>query len=284
MELSYFLVLVVLLVAGTAVARHFKMKWHLRENPPFDMSHWPSELPPLAEYVAGVRERAATPCTVFTCDRALGTHAGPLATWIGDVVVGAPGETWPERNGRPMVGVCQFNLTQCPAVPPCLEGIALLTMFLERQQRDNHVEWSAANGGTPEEMVIRTYTRLDELIQYADRPTLPNPYKPCAASPALFVEHPEEYAEIEETRGKLGLPESWSVLVRDALRDEELLDGEAVFGTKVGGWPAPIQDFIARPLAFQLGSEDAAGMMWGDAGCVFVWKDGTKWESKIECF
>lgn len=250
----------------------------------FDMANWPSELPPLDEYVAGVRERAAGESTVFICDETLNAHAGPFATWIGDVKACAPGETWPERNGRPMVGVCQFNLTQCPAVPKCLEGIALLAVFFERMSDDDYVVLPGDDGWTSEAMVIRTYARLDDLAPYPDQPDLPNPYTPCAARPELLVEYQPDYPEIQKTSDRLGLPQPWMNLVTKALEDAESSDGENKFGTKVGGWPAPIQGGHDRPLAFQVGSEDEADMCWMDSGCVFVWKDGAKWDMDIEFY
>lgn len=42
----------------------------------------------------------------------------PLATHFGLPPAAAPGEAWPEIDGRPLFFVCQLNLTEAPFVPP----------------------------------------------------------------------------------------------------------------------------------------------------------------------
>jgi hypothetical protein len=50
------------------------------------------------------------------------------------------------------------------------------------------------------------------------------------------------------------------------------LPGQDRWLSKVGGWPAPIQEPITVPLAFQLGGDDKSGLIWGDAGCAYFWR------------
>ncbi len=56
--------------------------------------------------------------------------ADPRASWFGRVLVGAPGETWPESAGRPMYALCQINLTVLPFRPHRLDDIAFIAVFI----------------------------------------------------------------------------------------------------------------------------------------------------------
>jgi uncharacterized protein YwqG len=53
----------------------------------------------------------------------------PFASNFGLRPLGVPGEEWPSANGKPLMFICQLNLTIAPFVPELLRDVALLTFF-----------------------------------------------------------------------------------------------------------------------------------------------------------
>ena len=81
----------------------------------------------------------------------------PFASHFGLRPLGAADEAWPEAAGKPLLFVCQLNLTTAPAVPPLLHDIALITFFVDPEmgvlEKENGVDWS-----------LRAYSSLDGLV------------------------------------------------------------------------------------------------------------------------
>ena len=69
----------------------------------------------------------------------------PLASHFGLRPLGAEGEDWPTMDGKPLLFVCQLNLTAAPAVPALLQDIALITFFVDPEfgnlTKENGVDW-----------------------------------------------------------------------------------------------------------------------------------------------
>jgi hypothetical protein len=81
----------------------------------------------------------------------------PFASHFGLKPIALVEEEWPLANGKPMLFVCQLNLTAAPAIPPLLAGIQLLTFFA-----DPDASFGDANG---ENWQLRTYHALHGLVQ-----------------------------------------------------------------------------------------------------------------------
>ena len=98
----------------------------------------------------------------------------PRASWAGQVRVARAGETWPLAGGEPMLALVQLNLTEAPVLPPALEGLALVTMFVAPRELTH---WA-----------LRAYESLDGLVE------LEAPQRPFGAQPIRW--EPEcDYAD-----------------------------------------------------------------------------------------
>jgi hypothetical protein len=142
-------------------------------------AQWPDDMPPLAEYAEKHYRENLLQAAVMIPDQL--APSDPLTTRLGGVAVMAPGEAWPVHEGQPMLGLAQINLTECPLIPPSLEGIALLTVFMavEKEGRSMLIpeELSSELSG---EFVVRAYDKLDSL-RSVETPG-PNPYRPHSVS------------------------------------------------------------------------------------------------------
>jgi hypothetical protein len=159
----------------------------------------------------------------------------PLATNFGMKPVGLAGEGWPESDGKPMMFVCQLNLTEAPVVPPRLEDIKLITFFVAPET----AALSEENAGN---WVLRSYKSLDGLTVMA--------------------------APVDAPRVREGFECRW----------EEIAEAKAA-RTKIGGAPSQIQsepwwDYRAHAAepkyCLQINSEEKVGLMWGDAGALYI--------------
>jgi hypothetical protein len=74
--------------------------------------------------------------------------------------LGTAGEAWPTSNGKPLLFVCQLNLTAAPFVPALLQDIALLTFFVDPEMG----ELAKHNG---EDWCLRAYASLSGLAPIA---------------------------------------------------------------------------------------------------------------------
>lgn len=245
---------------------------------------WPADLPPLEEFARTAYQDSALTATLFIPDLSY-NPSSPLASWIGNVIVGLPGEKWPEANGLPMIGVCQLNLSEAPYVPDSLKEFSLITFFVSRDPKDQEYEPPFEPG----KWELRAYTPDQTLVPYDNPPPPYKRWKPLPMRPREMQNYFSNLGYMVYTKHP-GLSHHWTnkidEYVEDVLRPEmeekQSLPSEPEYGTKLGGWPAPIQDDIDIPLAFQIGSEKDANMNWVDAGCIYVWRteDG-QWE--VDC-
>lgn len=178
----------------------------------------------------------------------------PVASWFGRVTLAEPGEQWPSWNGRPMWPLCQIVVNELPHVPESIRDLALIRVFIDPDYHEldplHDPFWK-----------VRTSKSLDGLIA-ASEPAHGSRIRP----------QPARWKPINDLPEADDLPAE----VRDEVRD---LWGESFHSserTKIGGWPHVIQwspvwapggEHPARPeYVLQIGSEEKARWMWGDAG------------------
>lgn len=159
----------------------------------------------------------------------------PFASNFGMTPLGLPGEAWPESGGKPMLFVCQLNLSTAPVVPPRLEDIKLLTFFVEPET----AALSEENGGN---WVLRAYKSLDGLAPMALRAGAPKVRKG-------FECRWEEITDAKAARTKIGGSGSY-------IQSE------------------PWWEYRAHPAApaycLQINSEEKVGLGWGDSGTLYI--------------
>jgi hypothetical protein len=281
-----------LLIAIASLMLIVALLWaHLRRRKPGATDpkktvEWPADLPPLEQYAKQIRDKTARRITAFVPDRTLSpSHTD---TWIGKVVACAPGESWPELDGRPMIGVSQFDLTTAPYVPDGLREFALVAFFLAQDKRRD--EYAIPEGDS--NFLVRAYRHGQELAQYSNPPKGHLGWKPCGARAELMTDYATHFEEIFKDCDARALPIEWAQMVEEHIDEvlipreeqENSFDPERTYGTKLGGWPAPIQDPIMRVLEFQIGSETATNMHWVDAGCIYVWRSADGWEAEMQFY
>lgn len=182
----------------------------------------------------------------------------PLATKFGFKPVARPGEMWPQADGKPMLFVCQLNLTAAPVVPKTLEGLKLLTFFLDFSGR------SDGDGDTSWRFELRTYDSLDGLTPLEPPPGVPSLHKGFECKWEAVDDYPcHEDPDAQNPRDL----------------DTSELELSNAARTKIGGWPSLIQaelawqlsDHPAKPVyAFQINSEEKAALVFGDNGTLYL--------------
>lgn len=203
----------------------------------------------------------------------------PLASWFGNVLVGGPGESWPVDRGRPMMPLCQLNLTEAPFRPEVLADVALLTVFIDAEE----LPASTPNGNG---WLLRAYPSLDNLVVLSKPTDVNGGVKPYAVRWELVE---EDFPCWDDASG-MNLPPDVSDDYDDLFENRE--------GTKIGGWPSLIQSEIywapfnkhpAHPeFAFQINSEPKAHWAWGDGGVGYFGR-GTgehrgEWTLEWQCY
>ena len=187
----------------------------------------------------------------------------PRTSWMGQVLLGLPGEEWPTHEGRPLWGVCQIRVDELPAAAPsALDDIELVTIFIDLLD----LPYDSPNG---EGWELRTYASVDALV------------------PLLEPERHQKEGEELDVRP---FPVLWRAHVDMPARDEapedtyrDFLDGLeewptlASYGLKVGGWPATVQSEVQWTLAgteevefvIQVDTDEKSRVMIGDAGLAY---------------
>ncbi len=159
----------------------------------------------------------------------------PFATNFGMTALGMPGDVWPQSGGKPMMFVCQLNLTQAPVIPARLEDIKLVTFFVEPET----AALSEENGGN---WMLRAYRSLDGLTPMPVPPDAPKVRKG-------FECRWEESTEAKAARTKIGGSGSY-------IQSE------------------PWWEYRAHPAApaycLQINSEEKVGLGWGDSGTLYI--------------
>lgn len=181
----------------------------------------------------------------------------PAASNFGLAPLGLPGEEWPVWNSKPLLFVCQLNLTTAPAVPAQLEDIKLLTFFVSPEfgelSRENGADWQ-----------LRTYKSLEGLARISALSSAPKVKKGFECRWEEIEDHPHH-------------DDSEMVIPAGSRRPRTEM--ENVARTKVGGYASTIQSepwwgydpHPAEPkFCLQINSEEKAGLVWGDGGTIYI--------------
>jgi len=237
---------------------------------------WPSDLPPPEEFAREIMENSSLECSIVNPDPEL-EDLDLCTTVIGRVGWGIAGEEWPTYDEKPMVGVCQFNLKEAPFVPDCLSDLAFVSVYMAR---DEYWPMYAVDAPTdPEKDIdkweVRAYRATEELVPLPDVPPEPDKWTPARASFEVTNDYPGKYDVLYQIAEQRGLPEQWVYQIEEVIYELAERDDDIQWRTKLGGYPAPIQDPIVRPLAIQIGSDYGIGMEWVDSGCVYIWRNDT---------
>lgn len=176
------------------------------------------------------------------------------ASWFGRVALGAPGESWPTTDGKPMLALCQINLTELPFRPPRLDDVEMLAVFIGPDRLPS----DAANGQGWCLRAHRDISSLEPLVA-------PETRSPIKAFPMQPREIDEDMPCWDDARD-----------VPDELWDDYHDLFETADGFKLGGWPRLIQSEIfwapwnkhpAQPeYVFQIDSTEKGHWSWGDGG------------------
>lgn len=235
----------------------------------------------LAEYARPTVEFDPVPLT-----------ADPFAHKLCTVGVALPTETWPEWNGKPMVGMLQINLTRLDFVPPILADFALVTVFYSNFFDGGPLPTNQCDNG--EGWLVRNYRTLEGLVPIVNAPNNPKHAVPhdLAALPVLQefpdIEYfpddaPELYQAYEavdtgdfETYTKLGIP-------------------PASERNKIGGFPSCIQYELVDQFppeyefAIQISTDAKAKLFIIDGGSIYFARNSNapphkEWVSDIQFF
>jgi hypothetical protein len=199
-----------------------------------------------------------------------------MACNFGLAPLGRPGEPWPVWNSKPLLFVCQLNLTTAPAIPPLLSDLQLLTFFISPElgtlSRENGADW-----------VLRAYPSVEGLLRIAAPADAPKVKKGFECRWEECEDHPNhDDPEIVAPPG--------------ARRPRSGFDNVA--RTKIGGYASTIQSepwwgHTAHPAepkyCLQINSEEKAGAIWGDGGTIYLARGAApgcagRWFLDWQCF
>lgn len=159
----------------------------------------------------------------------------PFATHFGMTPVGLAGEEWPVSDGKPMMFVCQLNLTNAPVVPPRLGDIKLITFFAEPETAQLNEE----NGHN---WMLRAYKSLEGLA----------PLTPPAGAPKI----------------RKGFECSWQEST-DAKAARTKLGGKPTEFQSEPWWD--YRAHAAEPeYCLQINSEEKPQVFWGAGGALYI--------------
>jgi hypothetical protein len=202
---------------------------------------------------------------------------GHLGSRLGNVLALGVDETWPTTaEGVPLDGLMQVDLTALPYVPPELQGLAFLTVFWDQD--------GLGDGGSV--ALVREYTDLTKL-----RPVNPSEALPSErdAVPVHLVEWVDCFSLYHLLQLVPDFSEQGDEFFQELDRELGAISEETqgdVMSSKVGGWPAPTQEPVARPVTLQVASDYDIGLNLVDGGSLYCWRvqtpDGWKWEFELQ--
>jgi uncharacterized protein YwqG len=179
------------------------------------------------------------------------------ASHFGRKPLALPDETWPFWNHKPLLLVCQLNLSTAPVVPPILQDVKLITFFVAPKtgplQKENGKDWHLR--------AYKSLTNLAPLSAPDDAPRLERGFE-CR------WEESTDYPTYDDP----------NIQVPEGVEPSDV-DLENVRRTKIGGYPSHIQSELwwdgrahpAKPkFCFQIDSEPKAGWARGDSDMVYI--------------
>lgn len=196
----------------------------------------------------------------------------PIASWFGKVTLQHPDESWPVgQAGRLLWPLCQFVLAEAPYVPEHIRDLALIQVFVDPED--------CVYTDTPG-WQIRTYEDVNSLIPLAIEP----PSHQLKPLPIRW-----ELVECDlPDRDELPYPDFPTELYNKWLEQVE-----PTVGTKLGGWPAPVQNGVGlhtrsgdEEYVFQIESESRANWNLVDSGVAYFAcsPGGRNWVRSIQFY
>ena len=209
----------------------------------------------------------------------------PEASSFGRVTLARPGEAWPIWQDRPLLPLCQLNISEAPFAPENIRDLSLIAVFVAKDFYDvDTLDTRLANDGSDHPWCIRAYARLDGLVTL----TIPEFDSPIRPFEARWRDIERDYP----THDLLPVDPPPEI-------EEDYYDIEGIRtleGTKLGGWPLCIQsepwwDHHASgrefEYALQVDSEEKAHWMWGDRGAAYFARskaDPNRWAFDWQCY
>ncbi len=184
----------------------------------------------------------------------------PTTSWFGRGVC-KPDEGLPVYKSEPLFPLLQIRVSDLPYTPPALEEVALLVLFL---QRDDY-PFDNPHG---EGWLIREYSSTDGL----------GPLPEVDSSPVRPF--PIRWNFVSDDAP--GWEDAWDIVdLTDVNNDERAseafyMEFNRYHQTKVGGYPREVQHGVGiEEFIFQVGSEEKAQWMWADNGIGYFFKDSS---------
>jgi uncharacterized protein YwqG len=218
----------------------------------------------------------------------------PTATKFGGAPYAERGDTWPMCGcGRGLTFIFQWNSVHC-SHDPRAAGLHAFFYCHECQS------WGDLPADAKDAWAVRHYAAPADAkaVVIEDRSPTENRLTECACQAATVPSLPdwdglgEVAEEIAELSAKLDEDEAWEPYSEAA---EQILGGEPDYRTQIGGYPRFVQgaDFPEcecgqrLSLLAQIDSEDEAGLMWGDSGCIYLFaceKHPKQIQMRLQCF
>ena len=190
----------------------------------------------------------------------------PLTSRFSGDFVMKEGEDWPVYNGNPLQSFLQVNIAELPFVPEALQGLALMTVFVDQED----IPFDQPNGNG---WLIRTYKDLEGLAPRKN-PVEGSWIKPFEIRWSLSEEEGPQWEDAWEVTDlkEFNALEDSTDLFYDRYENHAF--------TKIGGWPNLIQhelDMGPENFIFQIGSEEKANWNWVDSGNAYFGKVNGEW-------
>ena len=240
-------------------------------------------------------ESLVRPCTAATCIPG-DADVSPVSTKFGGAPYAERGEKWPVCGGcgKGLSFICQWNLAECPH----LSGSAGLYAFYYCH---GCASWGDLPADLKDAWMVRRYPAPDpgRSVHLEDASPTGARTTDCSCTLAKERSLPdwdglaEEAPRAAALSKELNEDEAWEPYSEIA---EELLGGEPDYRTQIGGYPRFVQgaDYPECPdcaqrmrLLAQIDSEEEAGLMWGDSGCVYIFgcdKHTAQVQMRLQCF
>ena len=240
--------------------------------------------------------QAARPCVLLTPELVEPSALASGASRIGGLPDLPAGVAWPEWRDGPLAFIAQLKLEDLAGFPACAElpATGQLLFFYEAEQatwgfdpadrgswqviyaESANLQRATSPAALPKHAIFQPCS-----ITYSEGITLPPPESAAFETLGFSEKERETYFDVydallAEGHGAsswvLGFPEQ----IQGDMQTECALVSAGLYTGDESGWTDPRakgleKDAPAWRLLFQLGSEDAAGMMWGDAGCLYFW-------------
>jgi hypothetical protein len=201
----------------------------------------------------------------------------PFASNFGLQPHGSPGEPWPTSAGKPLLFVCQLNLTAAPAAPPLLADIQLITFFANLAAPGG---LGRANGDDWHLCAYASLSGLTAMTRPSDTPVLKRGFE-CR------WEACDDHPNYDDPRR----------VIPAGFDDDEVELENAAF-TKIGGYASTIQsepwwdyeEHSSSPdYCLQINSEEKVGLVWGDGGAVYLARGTSpdcagQWFLECQCY